>query len=412
MQTSNDIGDWIVPASDYSLRTTNPIRAIVDQLDIKQTNPEKSLLKLSIGDPTIYDNFKIPIEAQAAVSEHLLSCKSNGYPPATGYNKTKQAIAEYYTQSDAPLTENDVVLTSGCSGAVEICIGVLANPGQNILMPRPGFGLYQTVCESKGISFKFYNLLPDKQWQIDLEHLNSIIDEKTAAIVLNNPSNPCGCVYTRDHLTDLAIIAERHRIPIISDEIYSGIIFEGDFHTIASVTTKVPVLTVGGTAKQYMAPGWRMGWILIYDRNNAFQKVREGILRLAQVILGPNSLIQAALPEILKLTPKLYFDNNTNILKEHANFCYERLSKIKGLTVVKPKATLYLMIGIDMSQFNGIKDDVDFSQKLLREESVFVLPSQCFKILNFIRIVFCPPKEQLVEAFDRLENFCKRYYKI
>jgi len=236
--------------------------------------------------------------------------------------------------------------------------------------------------------------------------------KKTAAIIVNNPSNPCGCVYSEEHLIELAKIAESHRIPIIADEIYRGILFEGEFHALASVTTTVPVLSVGGIAKQFMAPGWRLGWILIHDRNNAFQKVREGILRLSQVILGANSLIQAALPEILRLTPQEYYDYNSKILQENANFSYERLTKIKGLTVVKPKATLYLMVGIDITQFNGIKDDIDFSQKLLQEESVFVLPSQCFKISNYIRIVFCPPKEQLDEAYNRMEDFCKRYYKI
>jgi len=413
MQNNHTTGNtWIVPASDNSLRTTNPIRAIVDKIDISKINTEKSLLRLSIGDPTIYGNFKIPQEAQNAVENQLLSYKANGYPPSTGYSATKLAIAKYFTLPIAPLVESDVIVTSGCSGAIEICIGVLANPGQNILMPRPGFSLYQTVCESKNISFKYYNLLADRQWEIDLDHLDSLIDEKTAAIIVNNPSNPCGCVYSKEHLIELTKIAERHRIPIIADEIYGGILFEGEFHSVASVTTTVPVLSVGGIAKQFMAPGWRLGWILIHDRNNTFQKVREGILRLSQVILGANSLIQAALPEILQQTPKEYYDSNSKILLENANFSYERLTKIKGLTVVKPKATLYLMVGIDITQFNGIKDDVDFSQKLLQEESVFVLPAQCFKISNYIRIVFCPPKEQLTEAYDRIENFCKRYYKI
>ena len=138
-----------------------------------------------------------------------------------------------------------MIFASGCSGALDLCISVLANPGQNILIPRPGFSLYKTLAESMSIHVKHYNLLviilthslrlpgkysfchgfqPEKNWEVDTEHLQSLIDEDTAAIVVNNPSNPCGSVYTAQHIRDVLEVAENYKIPIIADEIYADFV--------------------------------------------------------------------------------------------------------------------------------------------------------------------------------------------
>lgn len=107
-----------------------------------------------------------------------------------------------------------------------------------------------------------------------MKHMESLIDEKTAAILVNNPSNPCGSVYSKKHLEDILEVANKYRVPIISDEIYGDMVFEGHtFYPIASLTSTVPVLTVGGLAKMYVVPGWRVGWVLVYDRNNLFKEV-------------------------------------------------------------------------------------------------------------------------------------------
>lgn len=112
-----------------------------------------------------------------------------------------------------------MILTSGCSSALEYCILALADKGQNILVPRPGFCLYQTLSEGLGIEVRFYELLPEKQWQVDLKQLESLIDENTAALLINNPSNPCGSVFTKEHLEDLLAICEKFFLPIIADEV-------------------------------------------------------------------------------------------------------------------------------------------------------------------------------------------------
>lgn len=162
-------------------------------------------------------------------------------------------------------------MTSGASHALDLCIGTLACPGQNILVPRPGFPLYQTLSSLYKVETKFYDLKPDSNWEVDLEHLEAQIDDKTAAIVYNNPSNPCGSVFSKEHIEAILQIAERYHVPIIADEIYEDVVFSNyEFYPIASLSTEVPVLSVGGTTKKFLIPGWRMGWVIIHDRKNRF----------------------------------------------------------------------------------------------------------------------------------------------
>lgn len=132
---------------------------------------------------------------------------SNGYLPSTGLLCARQAIASTVSLPDCEVTEDDVIIASGCSGALELAITVLVNEGDNILVPCPGFPLYQVIAESSGASVKHYNLLPEAGWECDLEHMASLVDSHTRAIVLTNPSNPCGSNYSAEHLAEVVAVA-------------------------------------------------------------------------------------------------------------------------------------------------------------------------------------------------------------
>jgi tyrosine aminotransferase len=403
---------WNVRASHLSLQTLNPIRKIVDQLKPPPPDPEKPLLSLSIGDPTIYGNLKVAPEINKALIDSINSNKYNGYAHSTGYQASRKAVAKKFSNEKQRYEEGDVVLTSGCSGALEISISVLCNPGHNILVPSPGFSLYLTLSGNKGIVPKLYHLLPEKDWEIDLEHLESLIDENTRAIVVNNPSNPCGSVYSSDHLTEILKIAEKHHIPIIADEIYADMVFKGKvFVSMAQLSTSVPILSVGGLAKRFLVPGWRLGWILIHDPIQAFPEVKEGLLKLSTVILGPNTLIQSIIPEILFHTPDSFFSETLDTLEENANFLVRKISQIPGLRPIKPHGAMYMMITIDLSKFKDIVDDVEFCQKLLQEEHLSILPGRVFSTKDCVRVVISPPISTLEPACARLEHFCQRHLK-
>jgi tyrosine aminotransferase len=214
-----------IPPSKVSLATFNPIRQIVDSLVITP-NPSKKFISLGLGDPTLFGNLKINQRSVDAISENLYSYKYNGYAPSVGSVDARKAIARSYG-----IDYEDVYIASGCSDALNLAITVLANENENIIIPKPGFSLYETLATSKGIKCKFYDLLPDRQWEMDLVQLEGLIDGDTRAIVLNNPSNPCGSNFSREHLLGIISlrvafleIAERHQIPIISDEIYADMV--------------------------------------------------------------------------------------------------------------------------------------------------------------------------------------------
>uniref|UniRef100_A0A3B1JHT1 Tyrosine aminotransferase n=1 Tax=Astyanax mexicanus TaxID=7994 RepID=A0A3B1JHT1_ASTMX len=368
---------WSVRASEMSKNTLNPIRAIVDGMKLTP-NPDKPMIALSIG-----------------------------------YLKSREAVANFYSHPGAPLEAKDVILTSGCSQAIELAITALCNPGDNILVPCPGFSLYKTLAVSLGIQIKLYNLLPEKSWEIDLQHLESLIDDRTTCLIVNNPSNPCGSVFTKEHLQNILAVASKHCIPILADEIYGDMVFpDCEFHSLAPLSNDVPILSCGGLAKRWLVPGWRMGWILIHDRNDIFgTEIREALVKLSQRILGACTVVQGALESILNNTPAEFYQSTISFLKSNSEICFSELSTVPGLNPVMPSGAMYLMVGIEMDHFPEFQNDVEFTERLVTEQSVFCLPATAFEYPNFFRIVVTVPEEMMVEACARIREFCARHYR-
>ncbi|XP_059146218.1 LOW QUALITY PROTEIN: tyrosine aminotransferase-like [Physella acuta] len=401
---------WHIPMSAMAENTFNPIRSIVDTMKI-EPHPDKPMIALSIGDPTTFGNLPMAENIEEAIITSLKQRKYNGYAPSVGFEFARQAVADYVSTPTEKVEAKDVVLASGGSGALDLCISCLAEPGQNILIPCPGFSLYKTLAVSLGIEVRLYDLLPSKSWEVDIDHLESLIDEKTKAVVICSPSNPCGSAYSKEHLLEIIDTMERHRIPIIADEIYEHFVFNGQsYHSVASLSKNVPVLSCSGLTKRFLVPGWRMGWIVIHDRHDAFEHVRKGLVKLSQRILGPNTLVQAALPEILKNTPKSFFEETLQYVEKNAKLFYEKLNTVNGLHPVMPQGAMYMMVGIDMEHFPEFKSDVEFTQRLITEQSVFCLPATCFEYPNFFRIVLTVPTEKASEACDRIRAFCDEHY--
>ncbi|KAJ1996240.1 hypothetical protein GGI25_002230 [Coemansia spiralis] len=403
-----------IPSSDVSRRTFNPIREVLSRpvqplATVKSSNDP---ISLSIGDPTVFGNFKAHPVVVDAIEAAVRSYSFNGYPPSVGVPAAREAIAKKYSHPDALLTANDVIMASGCSGAVEMAIGVLCSEGQNILLPRPGFCLYNTIAASRNIEARLYNLLADKSWEIDIAHMESLINKDTAAILINNPSNPCGSNYTKAHLKAILAVCERHKIPLISDEIYADMVFGAQVFTpTATLTATVPVLTVGGLAKQWLVPGWRLGWILVNDRNHAFEHVRQGLFALSTLINGPCAIAQAALPSIFENIPDSYLPDLNKQLETHARILETELSKAPGLEVITPQGAMYIMVKLNIEAFEDIADDADFCHKLKWEENVEILPGECFAYPGTVRLVITPPKDKLHLAAERIAAFCQRHHK-
>lgn len=403
---------WRIRCGERAAGIRNPIREIMDTIAGKE-NPNLRLISLAQGDPTAYPHLR-PGDAMVTSVMHAFSGGAfHGYQPSQGNGPCRAAIAETFTvPGRPPLAPGDVFMTLGCSEALSHCIAALAAKGSNMLLPRPGFALYDVLCAYHGVECRYYDLLPNRSWEIDIDSLLAKADEHTCAILINNPSNPCGAVYSRAHLEEVLEAAEQVKLPVIADEVYAFMSFGQPYVACAAVSSRVPVLSVCALSKRWLAPGWRLGWVTAHDVDGvlAAAGVQETLLKLCQVSLGPTAPLQAAVPAILHNTPNEWYVDKLKALEGSARCCVRRCRSIPGLTVAsEPQGAMYFLVRIDPGVLRDIgTDDVAFAGKLLEEESVAVLPGQCFNIAGYFRVVFAAPESTLEEAWDRIEAFCTR----
>lgn len=407
---------WRIRLGERAKGIRNPIREIMDTIAGKE-NPSKSLVSLAQGDPTCYPHLRPSAEMVLAVSHAVNLGQNNGYQPSQGSARCRAAVAAFFDTPGRPtLQAKDVFMTLGCSEALSHCIAALAAPGSNLLLPRPGFPLYQVLCDYHGVEVRYYDLLPEKGWQCDIGGIAKLVDKNTCGLLINNPSNPCGTVFPREHLEEVLKAALQLRLPVIADEVYAGMSFSRPFVSCAAASAQVPILSVCALSKRWLAPGWRLGWISVHDADGAFADagVPETLLKLCQVSLGPTAPLQAAMPEILTTVPDgcAWHRDVLAALEASAQCCVRRCKRIPGLEVAaEPEGSMYLMVRLQPGVLN-IDDDVKFAGKLLEEESVAVLPGQCFCAPSFFRVVFAAPVEVLEEAWDRIESFCHRHARV
>jgi len=431
-----DEEEWSCPASAKSVRTVNPIRALVDPFakDI-QTGEDrgdgKDLISLALGDPTVGGNLPpCPQAIRAIVSAVEKSPHAAGYVNACGTTAAREAIARYHSYPQHSIDADSVIVANGCSGALELALTAVLDPGTIILVPQPGFPLYQVIAESHGASVLHYRLDPDRQWEVDLDHLEQLLEQQydqegprggsklIRGIIVNNPSNPTGGVFSKSHLAQIINFCQRHRLPIVADEVYGNLVFgENTFHPVAQVAAelgrKVPVITASGLAKQFLLPGWRIGWITFHDNiHKSLAEVEAGAKRLAQVILGASHLAQSAIPALLTTD-----DPDLAAWKQHlrdqledqaAYLCSQLASKCSSLDVISPQGAMYAMVRISTEELD-IAHDMEFATLLLKEENVFVLPGSAFGMPNVFRVVFCSSKPILEQAAHRIGEFCDRH---
>lgn len=337
------------------LEYSSSIRGVLAYL-LARVCPEKSMIPIGHGDASSFKCFRTPINVEDAIIESTRSCKYNGYAPSYGLLETRGAVAEYVS-SGLPykLTSNDVYLTVGCSQAIQVCMQVLATKGSNILLPRPGFPVYETACGYNGIEIRFYDLIPENNWEVDLDQVQALADDKTVAMV---------------------------------------------------------IITLGGISKRWLIPGWRFGWLVACDPHDILKrgKIQEGVEMLMNITPGPTTIVQAAVPSILRDTSQEFFEQTLHLLETAADICYNRIQKINSLWChSRPKGSMFIMVKLNISALNDIKDDMEFASALVKEESVVVLPGSTLGMKNWIRISFGAPSATLEEAWDRIESFCQKH---
>ncbi|PON74833.1 Tyrosine/nicotianamine aminotransferase [Trema orientale] len=381
-------------------------------------NDERPTIVLGCGDPTQFPSYRTNPASVEAVADALLSFEFNSYPPTVGVPQARRAIAKYLSNdliSSYKLSEDDVYLTVGCTQAIDVTISVLARPGANILLPRPGYPQYAARAAQEKLEVRHFDLVPEKGWEVDLDSVEALADNNTAAIVIVNPSNPCGSVYKYQHLKKIAETARRLGILVIADEVYGHLVLGSNpFVPMAEFASLVPVLTLGSISKRWIVPGWRLGWLVTNDPNGILKKtgIVESIKNCLDITCDPATFIQGAVPQILEKSNEEFFSNIRNIMREAAEILYERLKAIPGLTCPqKPEGSMVVMVKLNLQLLEDIVDDVDFCLKLAREESVIFLPGVAVGLKNWIRITFAAELSSLDDALGRLRAFCKRHAK-
>ncbi|KAL6640317.1 hypothetical protein ACP70R_022166 [Stipagrostis hirtigluma subsp. patula] len=418
------------------------IRESVDERD------PRPVLPLAHGDPSVFPAFRTAPEVEDAVVATLRSGDFNCYPAGVGlpaarrdvtndkfgqdaftligyrnWRNTYQgftnhvgALAEHLSR-DLPykLSTDDVFLTAGGTQAIEVVISVLAQPDANILLPRPGYPNYVARAALNNLQVRHFDLIPERGWEIDLDSLVSVADKNTTAMVIINPNNPCGSVYTYEHLAKVAEVARKLGILVIADEVYGNLVFgSSPFVPMGVFGHVAPVLTIGSLSKRWVVPGWRLGWVAVCDPKKILQetKIIASITNFLNVSTDPATFIQGALPRILDNTKEDFFKRIIILLAESAEICYREINGIKCITCPrKPEGSMFVMVKLNLYLLEEIHDDIDFCCKLAKEESVILCPGSVVGMENWIRITFAIDSSSLLDGLARIKSFCQRHKK-
>ena len=382
----------------YSIRD---IAVLADQL----AREGKEIIPLNIGDPPAFD-FEVPEHLIAAVSKAMLDGK-NGYGPSLGVPQALEAIRGAADRKGIRSIQS-IFITSGVSEGVDICLTALVNPGENVLTPCPEYPLYSAVLAKLGAQPNAYLLDEALDWQPNLDHLASRIFTGTRAIVLINPNNPTGAVYSRQTLETIAEHARQNNLVILADEIYDELELDGETHvSIAALAPDVPVITFGGLSKGYLVPGWRLGWAIVSGPEIPLRPYIEGMYKLLRARLSANHAIQFAVQPALE-GPQDHLDEVLAKLRARRDLTVKWCNSIPRLSCVPPCAAFYAFPRLEIPG-----SDEDFVKQLLIEKQVLVVHGSGFGQApgsKHFRIVYLPPEAILERAYHALGDFMKEHY--
>jgi alanine-synthesizing transaminase len=365
-------------------------------------NRGNKVLYLNVGDPNIFD-FATPAHVIEAAYRAMRDNK-NGYAPSEGVPEALEAIRAEAVQAGMSSVHN-VFITNGAGEAVDVCLTALLNPGENVLTPSPDYPLYTAVLCKTGAEMNSYFLNEEDGWQPELEDIRRKINSRTRAIILINPNNPTGALCTRKMLEQIAELARQHNLLIIADEIYNKLILDGGEHiSIAAVAPDVPVVTLGGLSKNYLAPGWRIGWGIVSGEASAVKPYIEGIHKLLRARLSANHPEQYAIKPALE-GPQDHLIEVRRKLSARRDITVEACNSIPRMSCVPPRGAFYAFPKIDVPE----PDDV-FVKELLLEKHILVVHGSGFGQkpgTKHFRIVFLPQEETLRHAYSEIREFMK-----
>ena len=356
---------------------------------------------LNIGDPITF-GFKTPPHMIAAV-ERAMRDGFNGYAPSVGIVAAREAVSAECARRGMPMSPDRVVITSGTSEGIELALTALAGPGDEVLIPVPTYPLYTAVLAKIGARAVFYRTDPSRGWQPDLDHVRSLITRTTRALVVIDPNNPTGATYSVEARRALVALADDHNFPLLADEVYADLAFDGPVPALAAINPGAPVITFSSLSKAYLAPGWRMGW-LAAAQTARLDDVLAGIKKLADGRLCSTGPMEHAL--VAALTgDRSHQQVFREALRERAAITEARFNAIEGITCVAPKAAFYAMPKVQLPP--GTTDE-EYVLGLLRATGVLCVYGSGFATApeeGFFRVVFLASPAELEDIYSLIANF-------
>jgi alanine-synthesizing transaminase len=394
----------LIPPARRMAGVTYAIRRIVAEAK-KAEAAGKKIHYLNTGDPVAF-GFQTPAHMLEAVHKSLRDGE-NGYGPSTGLLEAREAIAAENTSRGWPVSADRVVLTAGSSEGIDFVLTALADAGDEVLVPLPTYPLYTAITHKIGAREVYYRTDPENNWQPDPQQIRQLITPRTKAIVVNDPNNPTGAAYSHAIRRELVEIVDQHNIPMIADEIYQDVSFDGPVSPLGLLDPDAPIISLSGLSKGYIVPGWRTGWIAV-GGGDRLKDVLAAITRLAEGRLCSTIPMQRA------IAPALTGDRShqsafRSALKERADLTFRRANAIDGITSTMPRAAFYAMPKVTLP---AGKTDAEYIVGLVHATGVLCVNGSGFGMDptdGYFRMVTLAPPAQLNEIWDLIAGYTRSF---
>jgi len=370
------------------------------------------IIKLNIGNTAPF-GFEAPEEITQDVIHNLPD--ACGYADSKGLFSARKAIMHYTQEKQiGGVQVDDIYIGNGVSELIVMAMNALLDGGDEVLVPSPDYPLWTAAVSLSGGTARHYRCDESVGWLPDLDDIRARIGPATRAIVIINPNNPTGALYPVEILRDIIEIARTHQLIIYADEIYDKVLYDGATHTsIASLADDVLFVTFNGLSKNYRAPGFRAGWMVVSGEKRHAQDYIEGLTMLASMRLCANVPAQFGIQTALG-----GYQSIKDLVAPCGRLCRQRdlawklLTDIPGVSCFKPQGALYLFPKLD-SKIYPISDDQQFILELLEAERVLLVQGSGFNwpAPDHLRVVFLPNVDDLTEAIERIARFLEHYRK-
>ena len=386
------------------------IRGPVMQEARRMEDEGQRIIKLNIGNPAPF-GLLAPDEIIQDVIHNLVDCQ--GYSDSKGLYYARKAVMQYCQQKNiADVDIDDIFLGNGVSELIVMAMQALLNNGDEMLIPAPDYPLWTAAVSLAGGKPVHYMCDETNGWQPDIQDMASKITPHTRGIVVINPNNPTGALYSKDTLMQIIALARKHKLMIYSDEIYDKIIYdEAEHQSMASLAKDILFVTFNGLSKTYRVAGFRAGWMIISGAKHLAADYIEGLVLLASMRLCSNvpgqHAIQTALGGYQSIQDLVCPGGR---LYEQREYAWSMLNQLPGVSCVKPAGALYLFPRLDPAMY-PIEDDENFVLELLRKEKVLVVQGTAFNWPkpDHFRVVFLPRRDEMEQVFERMERFLRIY---